>query len=80
MDEIRALRDTNRAKDSALRDEHKVLEGMEMSVKDAMAAAREERVRRQEEAERKAKAIAKAKVGCPRMHASRLLLPFCRQA
>jgi hypothetical protein len=61
MEEIRALRETNRQKDAALRDEQKVLETMEMSVKDAMAAAREERLRRQEEAERAQKAAAKLK-------------------
>jgi hypothetical protein len=61
MEEIRALRESNKQKDTSLRDEQKVLESMEMSVKDAMAAAREEKLRRQEEAERAAKAAAKLK-------------------
>jgi hypothetical protein len=52
MDEIRSLRDSNMSKEKALREEQRSLETMEMSVKDAMAAAREEKLRR-EEAERR---------------------------
>lgn len=52
MDEIRSLRDSNLTKEKTLREEQRSLEGMELSVKDAMTAAREEKLRR-EEAERR---------------------------